>query len=103
MYDTCTCRHFHSHNVVYKVLPFIYLQFELQLWQDGEQDRGVDGVQLKDEVVQMLSYLTLRALAHHKSIVEELEHRGRRERHHERNKMSLSPTILQCYHFLYYK
>ena len=37
-------------------------------------------MQLKDEVVQMLGYLTLGALAHHKSIVEELEHTEKEER-----------------------
>ena len=36
-------------------------------------------MQLKDELVEMFSYFTLRALAHHKSVIEELEHKGRRE------------------------
>ena len=49
-----------------------YLQFELELRHHGQQDGGVDGMQLKNEVVDMLRDLALSTAPHHQSIVEEL-------------------------------
>ncbi len=50
-----------------------YLQFEFQLWQHCQQDCGCNHIKLIHQVKQPVGQVTLRVLAKHQSIVEELK------------------------------
>ena len=52
------------------------LEFKLELWHDGEQQGGVDAVQLKDKLIEMVPDLALRGGTHHQGIVEDLGREG---------------------------
>jgi len=65
----------------------VYLEFELQLGQDRQQQVAVYVVQLQDEVKDVLGEVAHRRLAQHQHLVEELQRTqggGERERREER-------------------
>lgn len=49
------------------------LKFELQLRHDREENGGVDGMQLQNEVIDMACYFTFCTLTNHKRGIEELQ------------------------------
>ena len=64
------CQQLHSGAACFEVLDF---ELIVELWQHVEQQRCVDKVEFKDELVRATAQICLRrALAFHKQIVQEL-------------------------------
>ena len=54
----------------------VYLEFELELWQNGEKHARSDHVEFVDEIENATRHFTLRCLAQHERVVEKLQSVG---------------------------